>query len=103
MGYSLQEFLRKERSSQTVKEFADTLNDSFMRCAPDTRHLIVYEILVCVIPFDVIGEKARVYLTENEYQDALAAQSRGEIKIHRHALVVDGALRYEKPGAAAEK
>ncbi len=43
------------------------------------------------------GDEMRLFLTEDEYQTALACQKRREIKIKRYARVVEGHILDFKP------
>lgn len=57
------------------------------RFAPDTRHMIVFDVLSGDSPVGWKGERMRLFLTEQGYQKSLDNQNKGHIKIRNHALV----------------
>lgn len=65
------------------------------RFAPDTRHMIVFDVIVPPSPTVRRGEKMRLFLTEAGYAKALELQSEGRIRIRNHAKVFAGRLRYD--------
>ena len=62
------------------------------RFAPDTRHMIVFDVLTHDSPIGWKGEKCRAFLTEQGYQKSLNNEQPGHIKIRNHAKVVAGHL-----------
>lgn len=65
------------------------------RFDPDTRHMIVFDVLSHESPMGYKGERMRLFLTEQGYQKARENQDRGFIKIRNHAKVTAGNLRYD--------
>ncbi len=65
------------------------------RFDPDTRHMIVFDVLSHESPMGWKGEKMRLFLTEAGYGKALENQDKGFIKIRNHAKVLSGNLRYD--------
>ena len=65
------------------------------RFAPDTRHMIVFDVIVPPSPTVRRGEKMRLFLTEAGYAKALELQTEGRIRIRNHAKVFAGRLRYD--------
>ena len=65
------------------------------RFDPDTRHMIVFDVLSHESPIGCKGEKMRLFLTEAGYGKALENQDKGFIKIKNHAKVLSGNLRYD--------
>ena len=65
------------------------------RFDPDTRHMIVFDVLSHESPMGYKGDKMRLFLTEAGYGKALENQDKGFIKIKNHAKVIAGNLRYD--------
>ena len=65
------------------------------RFDPDTRHMIVFDVLSLESPMGYKGDKMRLFLTEAGYGKALENQDKGFIKIKNHAKVIAGNLRYD--------
>lgn len=66
------------------------------RFDPDTRHMIVFDVLSHESPVGWKGEKMRLFLTEAGYGKALENQDKGFIRIRNHAKVLAGNLRYDR-------
>lgn len=66
------------------------------RFDPDTRHMIVFDVLSHESPVGWKGEKMRLFLTEAGYGKALENQDKGFIKISNHAKVRGGDLFYDR-------
>ena len=66
------------------------------RFDPDTRHMIVFDVLSHESPMGWKGEKMRLFLTEAGYGKALENQEKGFIKIRNHAKVRGGDLLYDR-------
>lgn len=58
------------------------------RFDPDTRHMIVFDVLSHESPMGYKGDKMRLFLTEAGYGKALENQDKGFIKIKNHAKVI---------------
>ena len=65
------------------------------RFAPDTRHMIVFDVLTHDSPIGWIGERTRTFLTDLGYERSLENQRLGHIKIRNHARVIAGHLHYD--------
>ena len=65
------------------------------RFAPDTRHMIVFDVLSHESPMGWKGDKMRLFLTDAGYSKALENQDKGFIKIRNHAKVRSGHLHYD--------
>lgn len=63
---------------------------------PETRHMIVLNILNSKSPVGFPGERYRFYLSDEGYKNAKASEARGEIKIRSHAAVCVGQLYHDK-------
>jgi hypothetical protein len=64
------------------------------RFKPYTRHMIVYEVRS--LNRGHIGDRKRVFLTDTGYySEALECERQGDIKIIRHARVINGNLHYD--------
>jgi len=67
------------------------------RFMEDTRHMIVYDVLEWECPVGDKGERIRIFLSDEGYQQAIESEGRGEMKILRHARVRKGDLFYDTP------
>ncbi len=65
------------------------------RFDPDTKHMIVFDVLSHESPMGWKGEKMRLFLTKAGYNKALDNQDKGFIKIRNHAKVRAGNLHYD--------
>ena len=61
----------------------------------DTRHMIIFDVLNRHSPLGNKGGRLRLFLTDEAYARARAAQDQGYIRIKKHAAVVEG---YILPG-----
>lgn len=66
------------------------------RFDPDTRHMVIFDVLSHESPMGWKGEKMRLFLTEAGYGKALENQEKGFIKIRNHAKVRGGDLLYDR-------
>lgn len=66
------------------------------RFAPDTKHMIILDVLSNESPMGYKGDRLRLFLTEQGYQKALASQDKGFVKIKNHAKVTNGHLHYDR-------
>ena len=67
------------------------------RFIEDTRHMIIFDVLKYECPVGNKGERVRIYLSDNGYQQAIQSQERGEMKIICHARVKRGDLYFDAP------
>jgi len=67
------------------------------RFAENTRHMIVFDVISWDCPVGDKGERIRIFLSNEGYQDALQSQERGEMKIIKHARVNKGHLHFDVP------
>ena len=80
----------KERLKQPVLQGHDLSGRE--RFQPDTRHMIVLDVLNNDSPVGFKGERYRFFLSDRRYRNAIESEKRGEIKIRSHAVVVSGKL-----------
>lgn len=66
------------------------------RFMDDTRHMIEFDVLTHDSPVGEKGEKMRLFLSDEGYEKAIAAEKRGDIKIRKHARVIEGNILYDK-------
>ena len=62
------------------------------RFRDDTRHMIVFDVLERCSPIGNKGERLRLFLSDEAYAKAQAAQERGYIRIRKHAAVIEGCI-----------
>ncbi len=68
------------------------------RFQDNTRWMIEFAVLRPCSAYGSPGDETRLFLTEDEYQAALASQRDREIKIKRYARVIEGHVLDFKPG-----
>ena len=66
------------------------------RFMDDTRHMIIFDVLDHRSPIGDKGERLRLFLTDEGYVKAQAAQDRGYILIKKHAAVIEGHILPDK-------
>ena len=62
-----------------------------------TRWMIEFSVLRSNTAYGSPGDEMRLFLTEDGYQAALQSQQRREIKIKRHARIIEGHILDFKP------
>ena len=60
------------------------------RFMDETRHMIIFDVLTWESPVGDKGERLRLFLSDEGYEKAQASEKRGEIKIRKHAAIVEG-------------
>ena len=66
------------------------------RFMDDTRHMVIFDVLDHRCPIGNKGERLRLFLTDEGYAKAQAAQDRGYIRIKKHAAVIEGHILPDK-------
>ena len=66
------------------------------RFRDDTRHMIIFDVLDCRSPIEKPGERLRLFLSDDAYAKARAAQECGYIRIKKHAAVIEGHILPDK-------
>ena len=89
------EMLAEARQQSGAQKLAGHDIMALERFNPDTRHMIVFDVLSHESPVGYKGDKMRLFLTEAGYGKALENQDKGFIKIKNHAKVIAGNLRYD--------
>jgi len=89
------ELLEEARKKSGAPKLAGHDIMDLERFAPDTRHMIVFDVLTHDSPVGWKGEKTRAFLTDQGYERSLENERLGHIKIKNHARVVAGNLRYD--------
>lgn len=95
MGKTIGELLDEARKKSGA---ANLLGHDIMaleRFDPNTRHMVIFDVLTNDGPVGYKGERHRLFLTQKGYENALAAEKRGETKIINHAKVANGHLHYD--------
>lgn len=67
------------------------------RFQDSTRWMVEFAVRKPRTPYGSPGDEVRLFLTEDGYQAALLSQQRRDIKIKRHAHVVEGHIIDFKP------
>ena len=60
------------------------------RFMDDTRHMIIFDVLTWKSPVGDKGERLRLFLSDKGYAKAQEAEKRGDIKIRKHAAIIEG-------------
>ena len=89
------EMLAEARQQSGAQKLAGHDIMALERFAPDTRHMIVFDVLSHESPMGWKGDKMRLFLTDAGYSKALENQDKGFIKIRNHAKVRSGHLHYD--------
>ena len=66
------------------------------RFMDDTRHMIIFDVLDHRSPIGNKGERLRLFLTDEGFAKAQAAQGRGYIRIKKHAAIIEGHILPDK-------
>ncbi len=66
------------------------------RFKDDTKHMVIFDVLAVNSPWGQLDERLRMFLNDQDYAKALAAQKKREIKILRHASVIEGHIVPDK-------
>ena len=66
------------------------------RFRDETRHMIVYDVLETGPPYGEEGARMRLFLSDEDYAQAQAAEQGGQIKIRRHAAIIEGHILPDK-------
>ena len=90
------EMLAEARQKSGAQKLAGHDIMALERFDPDTRHMIVFDVLSHESPMGWKGKKMRLFLTEAGYGKALENQEKGFIKIRNHAKVRGGDLLYDR-------
>lgn len=61
-----------------------------------THHMIIFDILSRNNPYGEKGTRMRLFLSDYEYAQAQAAHKQREIKILRHASIIEGHIVPDK-------
>lgn len=89
------EMLAEARQQSGAQKLAGHDIMALERFDPDTRHMIVFDVLSHESPMGWKGEKMRLFLTDAGYSKALENQDKGFIKIRNHAKVRSGHIHYD--------
>ena len=68
-----------------------------------TRHMIEFVVLTHDSPVGDRGDHMRLFLTEEGYDKARDTQRRGDIRISRHADMIEGHILYDRPQKARHR
>ena len=66
------------------------------RFLDETRHMIIFDVLSWKSPVGEKGERLRQFLSDTGYARAQASEKRGEIKIRKHAAVIEGHILFDR-------
>ncbi|MEA5056668.1 MAG: DUF5720 family protein [Anaerotignum propionicum] len=89
------ELLEEARKKSGAAKLAGHDIMDLERFAPDTRHMIVFDVLTHESPVGCKGEKTRAFLSDLGYNRALENERLEHIKIRNHAKVRAGNLYYD--------
>ena len=83
-----------ERPAPTAIQGHDLL--ALERFMDGTRHMIEFNVLTWESPVGDKGGSYRLFLSDEGYEKAIATEKRGDIKIRKHARVIEGHVLYDK-------
>ena len=66
------------------------------RFRDDTRHMIIFDVLTRDSFMGEKDQRLRMFLNDEEYAKAQESQRKGEIKLLRHASIIDGDIVPDK-------
>ena len=66
------------------------------RFQDDTRHMIEFLVLSAGCPLGESGQYIRRFLSEAGYTEAVTAQRCGDIRIYKHAVIIEGHILPDK-------
>lgn len=91
------ELLGQTRQKSGAQKLAGHDIMGLERFDPDTRHMVIFDVLSDESSVGWKGETMRLFLTEAGYRKALENQDKGFIKMRNHAKVVCGGhLLYDR-------
>ena len=65
------------------------------RFMDETRHMIIFDVLTWESPVGDKGERLRLFLSGEGYEKAQESEKRGEIKIRKHASIIEGHILFD--------
>lgn len=89
------EKMEQMRLQAGAKEYKGHEYMSLNRFADDTRHMIIFDVLVRDGAWGEKGDRMRLYLNDIGFEKANKLQEEGQIKIKSHAKVRAGHLYYD--------
>jgi len=90
---SIKELLQKPGRGKRIDGHGMTAPE---RYAPDTRHMVILNIIKDYAGHSA-GGRVRQFLTDEGYNEVVQTDGRGDVKIIRHARVCMGELEYDTP------
>ena len=94
MSRSIKEQLRQEDFSDQIQ--GHNIMDR-VRFFEDTKHMIIIDVIKDECPVGISGERIRIFLSDEGYEDSINAEKRGEMKIRKHYHVRKGNLIFAGP------
>ena len=94
--HTIGELLAQARQKSGAQKLSGHDIMALERFNPDTRHMIVFDVLSHESSMGWKGERTRLFLTEAGYKKVLENQDKGFIKIRNHAKVHGGNLTYDR-------
>lgn len=66
------------------------------RFRDDTRHMIIFDVLAKESIYGEVDQRLRLFLNNEGYSKALTAHKQGDIKILKHAEIIEGHIIPDK-------
>ncbi len=66
------------------------------RFKDDTKHMVIFDVLTVNSQWGQLDERLRMFLNDKDYAKAQAAHNKREIKLLRHASVIEGHIVPDK-------
>jgi hypothetical protein len=90
-----------ERPAQTTIQGHEVF--ALERFMDVTHHMIEFDVLTHDSPVGEKGGKMRLFLSDEGYEKALATEKHGDIKIRKHARVIEEHIFYDKKNQQYER
>lgn len=78
-----------------VKELKGHSILALERFMDDTRHMVEFLVLTSDSPVGSPRDEMRMFLTDEGYAKARCSEQRGDIRIRRHANIIEGYILYD--------
>ena len=90
MGKTIGELMEEMRVKAGAQNYKGHDYMDLMRFDENTRHMIIFDVLTWKSPVGDKGERLRLFLSDKGYAKAQEAEKRGDIKIRKHAAIIEG-------------
>jgi len=82
------------KASRSIKRIIGQDINHPDRYSSETRHMIVFDVSTEGYPAGTVGERVRVFLSDDGYERAINSEQEGKLTIVRHYYVRNGNLTF---------